>query len=140
MITLRLLLWLVPIGLNTWADANGRKPNYIIMFILRGVALILYGTLWVDEILYTFQDWLPVIFVFIYCMTSFWILFELALNVIYNIREGENRSLLYFDQKEGDSGWIDRFFKRNPQLHTIAKVISLILMIVSIVFIYRIYG
>jgi hypothetical protein len=73
-------------------------------------------------------------------MTSFWILFELALNVIYNIREGENRSLLYFDQKEGDSGWIDRFFKRNPQLHTIAKVISLILMIVSIVFIYRIYG
>lgn len=140
MITLKLLLWLVPIGLNTWADANGRKPNYIIMFILRAGAMILYGTLWVDEILYTFQDWLPVIYVFTYCITSFWILFELGLNIIYNIRENENRSLLYFDQKEGDSGWIDRFFKRYPNLHTSTKVISLILMVTSIILIYKVYA
>lgn len=139
MVTVKLLIWLVPIAANVWADAKGRKPNYIVMFILRAVAVGLYLGLWIDHVLYDLKDWLPVVPVFLYCVTSFWLFFELALNIIYNIRENEDRSLLYFDIKEGDSGWIDRFFAKRPQLHSIAKLITLIVMVVSIVLTYIIY-
>jgi len=44
-LTLKLLLWLIPIALNVWIDRNGRKPNYLLMFILRGFAAILHGIL-----------------------------------------------------------------------------------------------
>lgn len=129
----KLLIWMIPIGLNIWADAKGRKPNYLAMFFLRGFAFIVYGVLWPLPTYGWILKWLPVA---IFQLTSYWLLFELGLNIIYNIHEKEKRSLLYFDQKEGDSGWIDRFFKRHPKLHTFAKVVSLILMVGAIIIIY----
>jgi len=134
--TIRLLIWLIPIGANVWADAKGRKPNYLAMFFLRGAAFITYGALWPLPTYGWILRWLPI---GLYQLTSYWILFELSLNIIYNIREKEKRSLLYFDQKEGDSGWIDRFFKKHPNLHTGAKIASLVIMVISIILVYRLY-
>lgn len=137
LIALKLLIWLIPVGLNIWADADGRKPNYIAMFFLRGFAFIAYGLLWPLPIYNWFFVWWPIA---LYQLTSYWLIFELGLNIAYNIREKENRSLLYFDQRERDSGWIDKFFYKYPKLHTPAKLLTAALMAMSIVLIYRIYA
>jgi hypothetical protein len=136
-IAFKLLIWFVPIGLNIWADANGRKPNYVMMFFLRAFAFIAYGILWTLPTYDWFLKWWPVA---LYQLTSYWLLFELGLNIAYNIREKESRSLLYFDQKEKDSGWIDKFFARFPHLHTPAKIGSAIVMVVAIIFIYKLHA
>lgn len=136
-IAIKLLIWLIPIAANVIADAGGRKPNYLAMFFLRAFTFIIYGVLWTLPTYGWILRWLPVA---VFQLTSYWLLFELGLNIAYNIRENENRSLLYFDQKEKDSGWIDRFFARFPQLHTPAKVVTAILMVSSIIMIYRIHG
>jgi hypothetical protein len=136
LIALKLLVWLLPIGANIIADAKGRKPNYVMMFFLRAFAFIVYGGLWKLPTYGWILKWLPIA---VFQLTSYWLLFELGLNIAYNIREKEHRSLLYYDRKEGDSGWIDKFFARFPQLHTPAKIASGVLMVASIILIYKIY-
>lgn len=126
MTTLLLLLWLLPIAGNIYLDRNGRKPNYLQMFILRGMAAILHG------VLFNPQNWNDYFPVFIFQVTSFWLFFEAGLNIV------RNKPLLYYDHFEGDSGWIDRLFKwAGPTAHAIAKIAILILCILSIVVIYN---
>lgn len=136
-IALKLLIWLLPITANIIADADGRKPNYAAMFFLRAFAFIAYGLLWTLPTYGWFLKWWPVALL---QLTSYWLFFELGLNIAYNIRENENRSLLYYDRKEKDSGWIDRFFARFPHLHKPAKILAAVGMVVSIIYIYKIYG
>ena len=125
-ITVFLLVWLLPIGANVWADRTGRKPNYLMMFILRGMAAILHGVMFQPE---NWGEYFPV---FVFQVTSFWLFFEAALNIV------RKKPLLYYDMKEGDSGWIDRFFKwTGKPAHTVAKIAALILMILSIIVIYH---
>jgi len=141
MITIKLLIWLIPIGLNIWVDAKGRKPNYSMMFSIRGAIAIAYQFLLIPKGLmpWTLTSWqlLSVIFpVLVFQVTSFWIIFELSLNIIQ-----KRSSLLYYDHKEKDSGWIDKFFAwAGTMWHTMAKIASLILMILSIIVIYQNYG
>ena len=122
MITLFLLLWLLPIFGNVYLDRTGRKPNYLIMFILRGMAAILHGILFNPHNLY---DYLPI---FLFQITSFWLLFEIFLNVI------RHKPLLYFDNVEHDSGWIDKIFsKLGYTFHAFAKVLALAVCVFSII-------
>jgi hypothetical protein len=125
MIAFFLLLWLIPIAANVLADRNGRKPNYLVMFILRGMAAILHGVLFEPD---NFGEYFPVL---VFQVTSFWLIFEATLNYL------REKPLLYYDTVEKDSGYIDRFFAwaGNPA-HTIAKVCTLILCILSIIVIY----
>jgi hypothetical protein len=135
--TLKLLLWLIPIGANVWADRTGRKPNYLLMFILRGMAWILHMALWVpgDWAGTDFEHWVwlkLILWPTIFDLTSFWILFELGLNAF------RHKGPLYYDHKEGDSGWIDRLFKwAGPKWHTAAKLLALAAMILAITRIYQ---
>lgn len=126
MITLFLSLWAIVPAANVYADRNGRKPNYIIMFILRGAAAILHAILFNPQ---NTIDWLPIL---IFQVTSFWILFELGLNMV------RGNPLLYYDNFEGDSGILDRFFKwAGPTAHFVAKLAALILCVLSGIVIYH---
>ncbi len=119
-----LTLWLLPISGNIYLDRKGRKPFYLAMFIIRGIAAICHGVLFNPQ---NTADYLPV---FIFQVTSFWLLFELGLNIL------QKRPLLYYDRKEGDSGWIDRFFAFvGPTWHAVAKFCALIVCILSIIYI-----
>jgi len=140
MILFKLLLWLIPISANVYADYAGRKPFYLLMFILRGGVAIIHSTIILWNVptseFYTatqlFIVWSPVL---IFEITSYWLLFEIALNVL------RKKPLLYYDHKEKDSGWIDRFFMwAGPTWHTAAKLAALVLFILSTVTLIHIYG
>lgn len=123
--TFFLLLWLLPIAANVWADAKGRKPNYLMMFVIRGMAAILHGILFDPQNL---KDYFPV---FVFQVTSFWLLFEIGLNIV------RKKPILYYDTTEHDSGWIDKFFSfTGREFHFFCKVIALLLIVFSIIVIY----
>lgn len=127
MIILKLVLWLIPIGINVWFARKRQKPEYLVQFILRVMASIIHGSLFVSGT----ADWPVYLVVVIFQVTSFWILFEVVLNFIW----GEHP--LYFDHKEKDSGYIDRFFAWMGEtgwvLHFIAKAFALILCVLSVI-------
>lgn len=125
-IAFKLLLWLIPIGLNVYADKDGRKPNYLLMFVLRGIAAILHGVLFNPQ---NMGDYWPVL---LFQVTSFWLIFEIALNIV------RGREIFYYDMKEKDSGWLDRFFAlTGPFWHFFAKLVTFALLIWSIILIYK---
>lgn len=129
MITLKLLLWLIPIGLNIYADKDGRKPDYLMMFILRGLAAIIHAVSFDPRV---GQDYF---IIFIFQITSYWILFDLGLNIV------RGREILYYDRKERDSGWIERFFdSMGPVFYLVAKVLALIACVLAIIAIYYRFG
>ena len=131
-----LVLWLVPIGLNVYWDKDGRKPNYLQMFMLRGITAILHGIVFdmtcriFPPDLYRYSMWELVLIwtpLFTFQVTSFWILFELGLNLV------RGREAFYFDRKERDSGWIDKIFDHlGSGAHLAAKIMALILCVLSI--------
>jgi len=140
MTTFILFLWLIPIAVNVYVDREGHKPNYMIVFIIRGMAAILHGiildvccdyfpeNLWQFSVLELIGIYAPI---FLFQATSFWIFFELALNSILR------REPFYFDRKERDSGWIDKIFDSlGTGAHLTAKVCAFIVMILSIITIY----
>lgn len=137
-ITWRLLLWLIPIGVNIYADRKGRKPHYLVVNILRAMAAIVHGGLFVNNYEGYWYYWWPVL---LFQVTSYWILFELGLNLAWNYyhkHPNEKRPLLYYDNKEKDSGWIDRFFSwAGKTAHTATKILVLLAMIYSIILIFQ---
>lgn len=132
-ITIGLLLWLIPIAFNIYVDRNGAKRNYLMVNVLRGMAMIAHG-IYFDPSDIT-EHWPVILFQF----TSYWLVFEIGLNIVHKrIQQfGFWKGLLYYDQSEGDSGWIDRLFKwTGPTFHAICKVMALIVCILSIICIY----
>lgn len=71
----------------------------------------------------------------IFELTSFWLIYELIRNLWS--RQLKWSELLYFDQVEKDSGGVDLFFAKHPNLHTPAKLAALVLCILSIIVIYN---
>lgn len=125
----RLLIWFIVPLANAYADRKGRKPNYAMVFIIRAFCAILHGALFINDYVNYWFYWWPVL---VFEVTSFWIIFELSLNIY------QRRPLLYYDNKEGDSGWIDRAFKfLGHGAHTFAKLLALIAMIFSILLIFK---
>lgn len=121
-----LSLWLIPIAANVYMDRNGRKPNYLAMFCARGFFAIVHAILFNPH---NFFDWWPIL---LFQVTSFWILFELALNIV------RKKPLLYFDTVEHDSGLIDRVFsKLGITFHAFAKVLCFAVMVLSIAVLYH---
>lgn len=133
MINLLLLsAWFIPIFVNAWMDRKGAKRDYKIVFIFRGGAAILHGILMQVSPSYSddfyWPEYLPI---FIFQVTSFWIFFELLLNWF------RDNPAFYYDQKEMDSGWVDRFFKwTGSTWHLVAKVLCFVVMVLSIIVIY----
>lgn len=133
---LKLSIWFLVIFANFWHDRKGAKNWYLAVFGIRGFASVAHMFFivppnlmpWTLSGLDLLIVWLPM---FIFQVTSFWIFFELWLNIY------QKRTLLYFDTKEKDSGWIDRFFAwAGHTWHAIAKLMALILLVLSIIAIY----
>ena len=139
-----LLLWHPIILLfNVWdkkITKNGGKPNYIVYFLVRGMAAVLHGgfMLIVFEDAYTdygsLTAWQLLILWFPYLtfqVCTFWIQYEICRNV------WSNEALLYYDNSEKDSGVIDRFFAwTGPAFHVAAKIMALVFAFLSAWLIY----
>lgn len=138
--TFMFCLWLIPILVNVYIDRNGKKPNYLIVNTLRGMAAIVHGVLFdlachifpVEWSHYTYWEtfliFLPLI---IFWTTSYWIIFEAVLNKV------RGKEFFYFDTVEHDSGLIDRLFSvLGERAHFVAKMIALFLCIASMTVIY----
>lgn len=139
-----LLLWHpIILGFNIWdkkVTKSGGKPNYLIYFLIRGGAAIVHGGL----MLIVFEDaytnygmlsawqllalWFPYL---TFQVCTFWIQYEICRNV------WSNEAILYYDRIEKDSEIVDRFFAwTGPGFHAIAKVMALILAVLSAWLIY----
>lgn len=128
MITFKLFLWLLYIGFDVWTnytiiEQNRSRPNYLLLNIVRGAAFIVYGSF-----VWDFQPEIWYANIFIFCTTSFWILFDLSLNI------ARKKHPLYIG---AESGWIDRWGFKNRGLYYICKVFALVIMILSIINIFE---
>lgn len=125
--TVFLLIWIIPIALNVFADSDGRKPNYLQMLVLRGIAAFLHWCLFVNS-----PDQMVLLFwLFVFEVTSYWLVFEAWLNIV------RRKPILYYDTTENDSGWIDRVFAwAGYRWHKAAKVTTLVVMVYSIIRVY----
>ncbi len=130
--TFFLLVWLAVPYVNARFDVDGHKPNYLQVFIARGMAALVHWCLFVKS-----PDQWPILFwLVVFQLCSFWLTFEILLNV------WRGRALLHYDFVELDSGYIDRFFAKlyrktkTHAFHWLAKLIALASMVFSIVRIY----
>jgi len=141
-VTIALLLWLLPIIVNIYMDRNGAKRNYLQVNTIRGIALIVHGAVCfdMDGGNFLMKDIIRNTPIIVFYFTSYWLFFEAGLNYVRGRIEEQGgfwKGILYYDRSEGDSGWIDGFFADKPKAHTVAKVVSLIAMILSIIIIYK---
>lgn len=128
MITFKLLIWVAFIWLDVWnnyyiIEVNDRRPNYLLMNIVRGVAFILYGAFVWDT-----QADIRTFYIFLYCTTSFWVLFDLGINI------ARKKHPLYIGMH---SGWIDRFGFQHQAIYYLGKVCALSALIFSIAKLYQ---
>lgn len=128
MITLYLLIWVALIWIDVWnnyeiIEVNDSRPNYLLMNIVRGMFFIVYGAF-----VWNAQADIRTFYIFLYCTTSFWVLFDLSLNVI------RGKHPLYIGQ---NSGWIDQFGFKYPALYYIGKIVALAALVFSIAKIYQ---
>ena len=146
MITFLIIFWLIVFipAFNYYdyrVTRNGGKPEYKLYFIIRGFAAIIHGGL----MLIANQDsktdystlsawqltvvWAPYL---LFQVTSFWVIYELIRN------EWTSRQWDYYDHKEKDSGYIDRFFAwAGRPFHLFAKLCAVAVCILSIIVIYQ---
>lgn len=133
---IKLFSWFLVIFGRIWMDRNGRKySTYLPVWIALGALSIAHGALMDIEYRedYFGGGYIPWTFfpLVIWQMCSYWIFFELGINICMErmLQLGVWKGLLYFDQKEGDSGNIDRFFAKHPKLHTPAKIVVFIIFV-----------
>lgn len=143
MLALKLLIWLVPIGINIWADRTGRKPNYALTNIIRGMVAFLH---WYILVPASAVPWtmtgkellIIMIPIWLFEVTSFWLIFDIGVNFFQKPYLPFWERVFYFDHKEGDSGWTDRFFKwAGRTWYIVAKIAALIVMVLSIMLLYQ---
>jgi hypothetical protein len=93
-----MIIWLIIILLEAYRnwhiiEVQKFRPNYLQSFILRGIVAIFHGIyMGVTEP----ANWYPVL---IFQVSSFWLLFDLTLNVL------RGKSIFY---KGKNSGWLDK--------------------------------
>lgn len=106
------MIWIIFIGLeiarNYWLiEKKKTRPIYLQSFVIRGMAAIFHGII---VGVATWQDYLPV---FIFQITSFWLLFDIGLNL------ARKKPLIY---KGETSGYLDSL---HPILYWVLKLVSL---------------
>lgn len=125
MITFKLLLWLGVIAgfviVNYRIIRNGKRPPYLQHNIAKAALAIVHAVLFNPQ---NTIDWLPILF---FQITSYWILFDLALNIARKLHP------LYIG---AESGWIDRWGNKHRGPYYFAKMAALVILIISIAVIY----
>jgi hypothetical protein len=126
MVTLKLLLWIVFIGLFVvWSVYNirrGNRPFYLLENIIKGFVFIIYGAFIWDS-----QSDMRTVNLLLWCATSWWILFDIATGVILH------GNPLYIGKS---SGWIDRLGVKYPWGYWALKLLALYVLIKTTVNFY----
>ena len=135
-----LITWLLVPNLNAWLDRKGPVRIYLPINILRGIAMVVHSVIFFDPQggYAFFSDLWKSIPYLVFYFGSYWLNFEIVLNILTGRVKnmGWKKGLLYYDNKEGNSGIVDKFFKwAGNKAHTVAKIITLVLTIASIIFI-----
>lgn len=132
-VILKMIVWLIVPAVNMYVDRKGRVPFYLPVNIVRFMCAILHGVLMLTNVDYTpwtMSGWQLVLLwapIFIFQATSFWLIFDVGINILQ-----KKPHILYRDTKEGNSGWIERFFKDKPDwTYYTAKAAALVLLIIS---------
>lgn len=116
--TLILFSWFVfiafEISRNYWIIKKKASPIYIQSFIIRAIAAILHGVLW------NVQSWLEFWPLVIFQVSSFYLSFDLVLNLL------RKKHPLY---QGDDSGWLDEL---GLTFYLFLKVLCLGLLILSL--------
>lgn len=128
MATLKLLLWILYIAVDVRVnfliiEKWDKRPNYLLMNIIRGGVFILYGAF-----VWDFQAEMWYFNIFLFCVTSFWLLFDLSLNI------ARKKHPLYIG---AESGWIDRFGIKNQGFYYMCKLFALVVLILATINIYN---
>ena len=129
MITLKTISWIVIIVIFAMIDytviKKGSRPNYILMFCVRGFVMITYLSLVWDT-----QYDIRTVNLMIFCLSSFWILFDILMG---SMLHGDP---FYICQ---NSGFIDRFALKNNWTNVAywgLKILAAYLMIQTAINIY----
>ena len=127
MILLQLFVWIFFIVVHAVVDYreieyHNSKPNYLVSFIIRGIAAILHGIM-MDVT--KPEEWWPIL---IFQVTSFWVLFSPILNLL------RGKPFLYLGE---DSGWIDRFFINRKSFYLSVYILVSIICTLSTILIYE---
>lgn len=128
MTTLKLFVWLLYIAFDVWInyqiiEVKKVRPNYLFLNITRGGIFILYGA-WIWD----FQNQVWYWNIFLYSVASFWLLFDLSLNI------ARKKHPLYIG---AESGWIDRFGFKNRGFYYMCKVFAMIILVLATINIYN---
>lgn len=131
--------WLLVPLFNAWMDRKGAKRNYLIVNLLRGIALIIHSVIFFDPQggYHFFEDVYKSFPYIVYYFASYWLIFEFALNIWQGrVKSMGFEGLFYFDQSEGDSGITDRFFKwTGEEFHFWTKFVVMITCVLSAMYI-----
>jgi len=131
MITLKLSLWFLVIVAFVALDyfeivKKKSRPNYLLENILKGVCFIIYGAF-----IWNTQNNYRTVAIFIFCVTSYWILFDLILNSVRHLNP------FYIGR---NSGYIDRFAYINKATfiaYWTLKILAVTMCVQSIIYIYK---
>lgn len=125
-----LLLWIVFIVVEVYRNYTvivhqGRRPNYLISFVIRGMASIVHGILFDVE---DMRDFMPLL---LFQCSSFLIIFNPTLNILRK---------LDFWYVGRNSGWLDKAFYEDRGLYLLTYFGCLSVCITSILVIYYKFG
>ena|SRR5215216_2145150 len=97
-------------------EVEHRRPNYLLSFLRRGIFALVVALMLDPQ-----QDTGEAYIIFIYEVSVFWVIFSPLLNTL------RKKDFWYLGD---NSGWIDRFFLRNPKLY---KTIYFMIMFIAVV-------
>ena len=110
---------------------DGGKPNYTKYNATKAIVGLACAFLWMMDFSSVSRFFLSGFVAALFEVTSFWVLYELIRN-LWSRDIKSWKDLLYFDQEERDSGFVDRFFAYHGwTVHAWAKLAALILAIFS---------
>jgi len=128
MITLKLLVWIIFIAgfvYYNWRVIEKKKsrPFYLLDNIAKGFFFILYGVYVWDS-----QNDIRTVNLALWCFTSFWLLFDLGLNLSRGL------SPFYIGKS---SGWIDQLGYKYPWGYWILKLLAAYVLVHTTINIYK---
>jgi len=130
MITLKLLLWVAFIFGFAYYQyivivKRKSRPFYLLDFIFKGFAFIVYGAyIWDMQS----DDTIRNLNIFLFCVSSFWLIFDMTMGIILH------SDPLYIGET---SGWIDKFGVRYKWAYFAIKIGALFTMIQTAINLYK---
>jgi hypothetical protein len=122
MITLKILFWFVVITGFVLYDyvkiKKGERPFYLVNFLLRGIAFVLYGAFVWDT-----QYELRTLNLFLFCVASFWVYFDILLGSLLH------GNPFYIGP---NSGWIDRAGLHNKWTNIAYWILKILALYVAV--------